>query len=170
MRLILSAAILISLASCGIIKPQTIYITKDSVITVTNTVYRDTIIHLPGDTVTIELPAKVDTVYIARSGKASATVAISKGKVKVISNCDEQNLIITRLQEQLHHYETASSDSVQTTIKTVKHIPGFYQFTFWGFFVLAALITTLLLTNNNIWVLLIGTLGGIFKQAAKRQK
>lgn len=157
-------------SSCGLLKPETIYVTKDSVITVTNTVYRDTIITLPGDTVTIELPVIHDTVFVIRKGKASTSVAISNGRLKVTSNCDEQNLIITRLQEQLHHYQTASSDSVKTTIKTVKHIPGFYQFTFWGFFVLAALITTLLLANNNLWIVLIGTLGSIFKTAAKNKK
>lgn len=170
MRHLITITAVIALTSCGIIKPETIYVTKDSVITVNNTVYRDTIITLPGDTITIELPAIHDTVFIARSGKASAAVTISNGRLTVKSNCDEQNLIITRLQEQLHHYETASSDSVKTTIKTVKHIPGFYQFTFWGFFVLAAVITTLLLTNNNIWLLIITTMGSIFKTAAKRQK
>lgn len=164
MRLIIAIALTISTASCGILKPETIYVTKDSIITVNNTIYRDTIITIPGDTVTIELPAIHDTVFIARSGKASAQVTIGGGKVKIKTNCDEQNIIITRLQEQLHHYETASRDSVKTTVRTIKHIPGFYQFTFWGFFVLAALITTLLLANNNIWILIITTLASIFKK------
>jgi hypothetical protein len=154
--------------SCGIIKPKTIYVTRDSLVTVTQTVIRDSIITLPGDTITITLPAIHDTVFIARSGRASAAVSISRGQLKVTANCDEQNIIISRLQEQLHHYQTAQSDSSQTTVVTVKHIPSFYKFTFWGFFALAAVITALLLKNNNIWLTLIATLGSIFRTAAKK--
>ena len=158
------------MSACGIIKPQVVYVNRDSLVTVTQTVIRDSIITIPGDTVLIELPAKHDTVFIARSGKASASVAISKGRLQIVANCDEQKLIISRLQEQLHHYQSLESDSTKTTIRNVKHIPAFYQFTFWAFFALAAVITTLLLTKSNIWLTIIATLGSIFRTAAKNKK
>lgn len=160
---------LLSMSACGILKPQVVYVTRDSLVTVTQTVIRDTIITIPGDTVVIELPARHDTVFIAKAGRASATVAISKGRLRVVANCDEQNLIISRLQEQLHHYQSLESDSSKTVIKTVKHIPSFYQFTFWAFFALAAVITALLLKNSNIWIMIIATLGSIFRTAAKKK-
>ena len=158
------------MSACGIIKPQVVYVTRDSLVTVTQTVIRDSIITMPGDTVTIELPVIHDTVFVNRSGKASATVSISQGRLRIVANCDEQKLIISRLQEQLHHYQSLESDSTKTTIRTVKYIPAFYRFTFWGFFVLAGIITSLLLTKSNIWLAVIATLGGIFRTAAKQKK
>jgi len=164
---ILTASVAL-LASCSIVKPKVVYIQRDSLITVRETIIRDSIITVPGDTVVIELPSKRDTVFVTRSGRASASVSISKGRLQVVANCDEQNIIISRLQEQLHHYQSTETDSVKTEIVTVKHIPSMYKFTFWGFFVLAAAVTALLLKTNNPWVAVIATLSTIFRKASKK--
>jgi hypothetical protein len=170
MKHILLIASLALLGSCSLVKPRIVYINRDSLVTVRETVIRDSIITVPGDTVLVELPGIHDTVFIARSGRASASVAINNGRLRIVANCDEQNILISKLQQELSHYQTTESDSTKTTIITEKYIPGFYKFTFWGFFTLAGVITALLLKSNNVWLTLIATLANIFRSKSKAKK
>jgi hypothetical protein len=164
------AVILIAylVTSCKLIKPQTIYITKDSLVTKTETIIKDSIIKLPGDTIRFTIPIH-DTVFIVKSARSSSTVQVHKGKISVTNACDEKDLIISKLRSEVLKYETSSSDSVQTITKMVKHVPVIYKVFSYGFWILAALLTALIISNQNLWVVIVTSAAGLIKSISKKK-
>lgn len=168
-NLIIAAGSIALFTSCNLTKPQVVYVNRDSVVTTTEVVYKDTIITIPGDTVRFQIPCDKDTVYIVKGKSSTSMVAVNKGKVTVQNNCDQKDLIITKLREQIDHMKLVSSDSLKTVTITVKHTPAAVRFFAWGFWVLLALATGLFLVNKNIWVLLISTIGSLVKAFKKKK-
>ena len=156
-------------SSCKTPKPSYIYVNRDSIITKTETVFKDTIITIPGDTIRFQIPCNKDTVFIYKSKSSTSMVTVNKGIVTVQNNCDEKDLIISKLREQISHYEIATSDSVKTEIVTVKHVPTIYKVFTWGFWVLLLGLATILYLNQNLWVLLISATVSIFKVFKKKK-
>jgi len=156
------------MTSCRLLKPQTIYITKDSLVTKTETIIKDSIIKMPGDTIRFTIPIH-DTVFIVKSARSSSTVQVKKGKISVTNACDEKDIVISRLRSEILKYETSSSDSIQTIIKTVKHVPTAYKVFTYGFWILALLIAGFLLANKNIWVLVATTVASSIKSIKKKK-
>lgn len=156
-------------SSCGLMKPQIVYVNKDSLVTITNTVIKDSIITIPGDTIRLQIPCDKDTVYIVRGKSSNSTVQVSKGVVTVQNSCDEKDLIITKLKDQISHYEISVSDSSKTEIKIVKHVPVMYKVFTYGFWILATAIAAILLTNNNIWLLVVTGLAQLAKSFGKKK-
>lgn len=156
------------MTSCKLLKPQTIYITKDSLVTKTETIIKDSIIRLPGDTIRFTIPIH-DTVFIVKSARSSSTVQVKSGKISVTNACDEKDIIISKLRSEILKYETSSSDSVQTIIKTVKHVPTAYKVFTYGFWALALLLVGLFLANKNIWVLVATTAASAIKSISKKK-
>ncbi len=163
---LLAAALLMS---CGFMKPQVVYVTKDSLVTVTNTVIKDSIINIPGDTIRLQIPCDKDTVYIVRGKSSNSTVQVSKGVVTVQNSCDEKDIIITKLKDQVSRYESSVSDSSKTEIKIVKHVPTIYKVFTYGFWILAAAIAAILATNQNIWVLVVTGVAQLAKSFGKKK-
>lgn len=161
-KIILITIIFDLLISCRGIKPSIVYVNKDSIITNTETVIRDTIIKVPGDTIRFQIPCNKDTVFIYKSKSSSSMVQVHKGIITVQNNCDEKDLIIKNLSSKLHEYELHKTDSVKTEIRIVKHTPVVYKVFTWGFWLLLTAGATLYFTNNNIWVLIATSLAGIF--------
>lgn len=157
----------LSLITCKTVPPQVVYVTKDSTITSTVTVYKDTVITVPGDTIKVQVPCDKDTVYIVKSKSSHSLVQVSKGKVTVETTCEQKDLIITKLRQELDHYKHNKSDSSMTKTVIVKHVPGIYKGFAWGFWVLAGLTTVLIMSNKNIWVVIANSaisLAKIFKK------
>lgn len=156
------------LASCKVTPPQVIYITKDSVVTKTEYVIKDSIITIPGDTIRFQIPCDKDTVFIYRSKHSSSMVQVNKGVITVQNNCDEKDLIISKLQAKLSHYESSASDSSRIEIKTVKVVPTAYRVYAWGFWVLLVAVGAILYFKQNLWVLLAGSMVRIAKVFKKK--
>lgn len=156
--------------SCGLIKPQVVYVNRDSTVTVTNTVTKDSIVHVPGDTIRIQIPCDKDTVYIVKGKASSSTVQVKKGVVSVQNNCDEKDIIITKLRDQISRYETSVSDSSKVEIRTVKHVPTIYKVFAYGFWILASAIAALFITNQNIWILVVAAMSNLIKIITKKKK
>jgi hypothetical protein len=160
--------LLITFASCKTTQPTVIYITKDSVITKTEYVIKDSIITIPGDTIRFQVPCDKDTVFITRSKSSSSMVQIHKGIVTVQNNCDEKDLIISKLQAKLSHYEASVSDSSRIEIKTVKVVPTAYKVYAWGFWILGIALAATLYFKQNLWVILAGSMVKIAKVFKKK--
>lgn len=160
---------IVLLSGCKTTPPQVNSVKKDSVFTKTEIVYRDTIITIPGDTVRFQVPCDKDTVFIYKGKSSSSMVAINKGKITVQNNCDEKDLIISKLRQQVDRVHFVSADSTKTITITVKHTPGIMKFFAWGFWVVLALLTGLVLVNKNLWVVLASTLLSIFKLFKKKK-
>lgn len=169
-KIILGLAVISLFTSCKTTPPQVIYKTKDSLITKETIVIKDSIIHVPGDTIRFQIPCDNDTVFVIKSKTSHSLVQVKNGLISVQNNCDEKDLIITKLQDKLHHYEAQSNDSLKTEKIFVKKIPGIYKFTFWGFWVVAALASTLFLINKNLWFAVIAALAGLIKSFKKVKK
>ena len=149
------------------LKPSVVYVNKDSVITNTEYVTRDSIITVPGDTIKVQIPCDKDTVYIVKSKKSSSLVQVKRGVVSVQNNCEEQKIIISNLQEKLHHYQMQSSDSVKTVVVREKYVPVAYKVFSYGFFILLAAGVTLMLVNKNIWVMIVASATSLIKSFKK---
>jgi len=156
------------LTSCKLLKPETIYITKDSLVTKTEIIVKDSVIRMPGDTIRFTIPIR-DTVFIVKAARSSSTVQIRQGKISVTNACDEKDMVISRLRSEILKFEAASSDSVQTIIKKVKHVPTIYKVFTYGFWILAAILTALLLANKNLWVLIVTTVASLLKSISKKK-
>lgn len=156
------------LTSCKVFQPQVIYVTKDSIITKVEYIIKDSIITIPGDTIRFQIPCDKDTVFIYRSKSSSSMVQVNKGVVTVQNNCDEKDLIISKLQSKLDKIQYSSSDSSRVEIKTVKHIPTIYKVYSWGFWILAAAIAALLYFNQNLWFFIATTVASLFKSSKKK--
>jgi len=159
----------ISLLSCKTQAPQVVYVTKDSVITETKIVYNDTIIKVPGDTVRFQVPCDKDTVFIVTGKSSKSLVTVNKGKVSVENNCDEKDLIITKLRHELEHYQSSVSDSSKTEIVVVHKVPGTVKFFAIGFWVILSILVGLIMFNRNIWVVLAGSVVSIVKLVSKKK-
>lgn len=168
-KIILGTVLIISILGCKTKAPQVIYVNRDSIITETTTVYKDTIIKIPGDTVRFQIPCDNDTVFIVKSKASTSLVAVNKGKVTVQTNCDEKDLIITKLRQQLDHYQLSVSDSSKTEIVIVKKVPGVVKFFAIGFWILLALLAGLIMFNKNLWVVLAGSVVSIVKTVTKKK-
>ena len=167
MRFLVAILLFIIFTSCGLLKPSVVYVNKDSVITNTEYVTRDSIITVPGDTIKVQIPCDKDTVYIVKSKKSSSLVQVKRGVVSVQNNCEEQKIIISNLQEKLHHYQMQSSDSVKTVVVREKYVPVAYKVFSYGFFILLATGVTLMLVNKNIWVMIVASATSLIKSFKK---
>lgn len=168
MKTIIPILIAILLSSCSILKPETIYITKDSLVTKTETIIKDSIIHLPGDTILINIPIR-DTIFIVKSKRSSSMVQVKSGKITIQNSCDEKDILITKLQSEISKFQTATSDSVRVEVKKVKHVPVYYKITSYMFWVVAAIGTAFFLTNKNIWVIVVTTLASALRNITKKK-
>lgn len=157
------------LFSCGLVKPQIIYIDKDSIITNTITVVKDSIITVPGDTINWSVDCLTDTVFIIQKPSSSAVVKVSKGKVTVRSTCQEKDIIISQLRQQLSHSELQSSDSTITITQKVKYVPGIYKFYGYGFWTLLAIIITFGLVNKNTYAMIATAIAGVISSFKKKK-
>jgi hypothetical protein len=163
------AGIVLSLfTSCRTQPAQVVYVAKDSIITKTETVYKDTVITVPGDTIRFQIPCNKDTVFIYKGKASTSMVTVQKGSVTIQNNCDEKDLIITKLREQVDSYSMATQDSSTTIYVKVKHIPGIYKFFTWGFWILAVALGALLYFNQNLWLAAIGLVASLFKKKNKK--
>lgn len=169
-NIVIIAILALSITSCGLVKPQIVYVNKDSLVVKTETIVKDSIIHIPGDTIKIQIPCNVDTVYIVRGKSSHSTVQVKKGVVTVQNNCDEKDIIITKLQDKVSKYESQVSDSSKTEIVQVKHVPAIYKVFAWGFWILAGLVTAVLLTNQNIWILVVAAISKAIQAMTKKKK
>lgn len=154
--------------SCKTQPPQVVYVTKDSLITKTEIVYKDTIITVPGDTIRFQIPCDKDTVFIYKGKSSTSMVTINKGQISVQNNCDEKDLIITKLREEVDKYSLSTQDSTTTIYVKVKHVPGIYKFFTWGFWVLALALGALLYFNQNLWLAALGLVASLFKKRNKK--
>lgn len=168
-NLLIGMGAIVLLSACKTVPPQVNSVNKDSVFTKTEIVYRDTIITLPGDTIRFQVPCDKDTVFIYKGKSSSSMVAINNGKITVQNNCDEKDLIISKLRQQVERIHFISSDSTKVITITVKHVPGIMKFFTWGFWVILALLAGLILVNKNLWVILASTLLSIFKLFKKKK-
>lgn len=169
-NIIIIAFFALSIASCGLVRPQIVYVNKDSLVVKTETIIKDSIIHIPGDTIKIEIPCNVDTVYIVKGKSSHSTVQVKKGVVTVQNNCDEKDIIITKLQDKVSKYESQVSDSSKTEIIRVKHVPAIYKVFAWGFWILTGLVAAVLLTNQNIWILVVAAVSKAIQAMTKKKK
>jgi hypothetical protein len=155
--------------SCGLVKPQIVYINKDSIITNTITVVKDSLITVPGDTINWSVQCLTDTVFIIEKPRSSTIVKVSKGKVSVKTNCKEKDIIITRLQEQLKHSELMATDSVITKTERIKYIPGIYKFYGYGFYTLLAIIATFAIVNKSTYAMIATFIAGAIVSLKKKK-
>lgn len=168
-KIILGTVLIISILGCKTQAPQVIYVNRDSIITETKTVYKDTIIKIPGDTIRFQIPCDKDTVYIVRSKASTSMVAVNKGKVTIQTNCDEKDLIITKLRQELDHYQLSVSDSSKVQIVVVKKVPGVVKMFAIGFWIVLALLAGLIMFNKNLWVVLAGSVVSIVRLVTKKK-
>lgn len=157
------------LTSCNLLKPQIIYIDKDSIITKIETVIKDSIITVPAETLNWSADCLVDTVFIIDKKAVNTTVKIKKGKISVSSTCKEKDIIITKLKEELNNYKLQQSDSIVTKIERVKYIPGVYKFYSYGFYTLLALITAFALINKNIYAIIATSIASLLASFKKKK-
>lgn len=167
MRFIILLIILFTCLGCRLLKPSVVYVNRDSVVTHTEYVTKDSIITIPGDTIKLQIPCDKDTVYIVKSKKSSSLVQVKRGVVSVQNNCDEQKMIILNLQERLHHYEMQESDSLKTVVVKERYVPVAYKVFSYGFFILLAAGTTLMFVNKNIWVMIVSSVVSLVKSFKK---
>lgn len=156
--------------SCGLMKTNTVYVTKDSIVTKTETVYKDTIITIPGDTIRFQIPCDRDTVFIYKSKSSSSLVQVKNGIISVQNNCDEKDILITKLKEKVDKLQTQKSDSV--VVKTIKekYIPKTYKFYKWGFWVALGVALVVSTITTNIWVAVLGAIVSIVKIISNKFK
>ena len=167
---ILSSLLLLSLTTCTVTKPNVIYITKDSIVTKTETVLKDTIIRVPGDTIRFQIPCDKDTVFIYRSKSSSSLVQVKDGKITVQNNCDEKDLLITQLKSQIDRYKSEKKDLTTIITKEVKYIPKIYKFFALGFWILLITVAVLGLIQTSLLGLIIGGIVKIVRLITKRRK
>lgn len=172
MKILIKNLIIFSfITSCKLVKPsvETIHVIKDSIITKTITTYRDTIIRIPGDTIRFQIPCDKDTVFIYRSKNSSSLVQIKDGIVSVQNNCDEKDILITKLYSEIDRYKSQKKDSVVVVTKREKYIPKIYKFYSWGFWFALALGGGIMLVGTNIWTIIIGGVISIIKILKKKK-
>lgn len=167
-NLLFAGAALSLFTSCKTQPPQVVYVTKDSIITKTETVYKDTVITIPGDTIRFQIPCNKDTVFIYKGKSSTSMVTVQKGSVTIQNNCDEKDLIISKLRQEVDRYSLSTQDSSVTIYVKVKHVPGIYKFFAWGFWVLALALGALLYFNQNLWLAALGLVASIFKKKNKK--
>jgi hypothetical protein len=155
--------------SCRMMKPETIYITKDSLVTKTETVIKDSIIRIPGDTIRIAIPIR-DTVFIVKGARSSSTVQVRSGKIAIQTACDEKDIIISKLRSEVMRFQAASSDSVRVEVKKIKHVPTYYKVISYMFWIVAALLAALIISNQNLWIVIVTTAAGLIRSVAKKPK
>jgi FtsH-binding integral membrane protein len=96
-------------------------------------------------------------------------VKVNKGKVSVTSICNEKDIIISRLRQELSQLHNQSSDSVKTVIQREKFMPKIYKFYGYGFWTLLAIIATFALVNKNIYAMIATTIAGIIASLRKNK-
>ena len=156
--------------SCGLLKTNTVYVTKDSIVTKTETVYKDTLITIPGDTIRFQIPCDKDTVFIYKSKSSSSLVQVKNGVISVQNNCDEKDILITKLKETVDKLQVQRNDSI--VVKTIKekYIPNGYKFYKWGFWVALGVALVVSTITTNIWVAVLGAIVSIVKIFKKKKK
>lgn len=168
---LISIFILIQLfTSCGLVKTNTVYVTKDSIVTKTETVYKDTLITIPGDTIRFQIPCDKDTVFINRSKSSSSLVQVKNGIVSVQNNCDEKDILITKLKETVDKLQVHRNDSI--VVKTIKekYIPKSYKIYKWGFWVALGVALVVSLITTNLWIAVLGAIVSIVKIISNKTK
>jgi len=161
---------LLTLTTCKVSQPNIIYVNKDSLITKTEIVYKDTIIKIPGDTIKFQIPCNVDTVFVYRSKSSTSLVQIKDGKINVQNNCDEKDILITKLESQIEKYKSENKKTNITITKEVKYVPTIYKFLAVGFWIFLATTLALTLINTGLWGLIIGGVVKIVSLITKRKK
>lgn len=162
LRISLLLFLLNLLTSCGLHKPTVTYVTKDSIVTNTVVVTKDTIIKVPGDTIRFQVPCDKDTVFIYKSKSSTSLVTINKGKISVQNNCDEKDILISKLNAELTKYSSMNRDSSMVKTKVITKVPAIYKIFTFGFWVLLTVIGALFFLNKNIWFTLTTTVVGFF--------
>ena len=157
-------------SSCGLLKTNTVYVTKDSLVTKIETVYKDTLIKVPGDTIRFQIPCDKDTVFVYRSKSSSSLVQVKNGVITVQNNCDEKDILITKLKEKVDRLEEQKSSSVITKTIKEKYIPNSYKFYKWGFWVALGVALVVSTITTNIWVAVLGAIVSIVKSISNRTK
>lgn len=138
-------AVFLFLSSCKTTQSTTT-VQQDSTSLKEKIVYKDTIIHVPGDTIRLEIPCDKDTVYIQKGKSSSALVHVKDGKVTVQANCDEKDLIITKLSTQIERIHKENREKLTKTEVQVPYIPKFFKYStyaFWGLLILFGLFKVL---------------------------
>jgi len=161
---LISIFILIQLlTSCGLSKTNTVYVIKDSIVTKTETIYKDTLITIPGDTIRFQIPCDKDTVFIYRSKSSSSLVQVKNGIISVQNNCDEKDILITKLKEKVDKLQEKRNDSV--VVKTIKekYVPKSYKFYKWGFWVALGVALVVSMMTTNVWIAVLGAIVSIIK-------
>ena len=117
-------------------------IVKDSVWTVIEREYHDTVVYAPADTVIL-----TDTIVcdesgrvnfdeqVLRSNQARVRVSIVDSRLQVEAYCDSLELELQKIRELRRVERSYTKAEVQ--IKKERYVPGFYQFTFWYFLLTA---------------------------------
>jgi hypothetical protein len=166
---ILVLTVLISLNSCGLMKPNVQYVIRDSIVTKMETIYKDTIITVPGDTIRFQIPCDRDTVFITKSKSSSSLVQVRKGVITVQNNCDEKDILITKLRDQVEKFKSESKDSI--VVKTVKekYIPRSHKFYSWGFWVALGIASLMTMINTNLWTIIVGGVVSIVRILSKKK-
>lgn len=169
-KFIIAILIYLSLGSCKVSTPNVVYVTKDSIVTKTETVYKDTIITIPGDTIRFQVPCDKDTVFIYRSKSSSSLVQIKNGTITVQNNCDEKDILITKLRSEIDRFQSQNKDSVTVITKREKYVPKMYKFYSWGFWVALGIGGILTIMNTSLWGIIAGAVISIVRILSKRKK
>lgn len=121
---------------------------SDSVRVEIETVYRDSIITIAGDSVHVYLQNPCDStgqlkpsafVKESSSGRSRATVVVNQKGIEINCDCDQEKLIITKMKERIEQMSSQKSE-----VKIVKPAPRwswFYVYTFIGGIVVGFIIS-----------------------------
>lgn len=141
MKLIPYICLIAILTSCApkIINTKTTTV-RDSIV-IKEVHHRDTI-RIKGDTVTIEKFIGEQVAPFSeekRQGRADVKVTISHGKLDVKCKCDSIQKALDIVLKDTARYKFTTTKEIITA--EVKHIPSFYKFTFWAFWIFVAIIS-----------------------------
>lgn len=173
MRTIFKILVLLTIiSSCDLIKPnnKTVYVIKDSVIIKKETVYQDTIITIPGDTIRFQVPCDKDTIFIVKSNSSSSIVQIKDGIVNVQNNCNEKDIIITKLNTRIENLQKQINNTTTTKIVKERYVPKIYKFFTWGFWILLLLLIVSFSLRTNTPTMVFSQILSLFNNILKRKK
>lgn len=137
MRIIIYASLVALLTSCHpqITKTTTV---RDSLV-VKEVHHRDTV-RIKGDLITVTVKEiKHDTVIKERQGRAELDIIKKDGKTTTKCKCDSIQKALDIVLKDTSRYKFTTTNEVRTV--EVKHIPQFYKFTFWVFWIFVAIIS-----------------------------
>ena len=153
--LILSFILLCSI-SCKSIKSidNTNSTKKDSIVYITSTITKDTLIYIPGDSQTIYIPVH-DTVFISKGkGGSTAIVNVKSGKSTIEIQCPDKDLLIEKQKVLIDTYKKQVQDSTKYDYKEVpvKYIPKAFLYSSWILWIGLALFTTYKVAKSKLFI------------------